>query len=253
MKKVLYGMVILTLVLLDVLLITMIIEVKKGEVLTEQQVTVIEKPASSSSPDTSKGNTTKDGGTQHDSTSTSPEDQKGQDESRTSDKNAGSDAKPPSSSTSSNARQTGTGSMKGVVTWQYNDDVGTKPDVGARVALIKWKPKQKYDDKIFGLTLASTDSLEKQGIYSAKADGYGNYILDNIPEGTYLCIIRSEKTMSDLTMEDETKKAIDELFAAETSENLKRHLMTKKHVLEIVEITEGEAFTYSHDFGYTYF
>ena len=40
----------------------------------------------------------------------------------------------------------GYGNVTGLITWQYNDYVGTKPDVGAKVMLIPLNHKPQEDD-----------------------------------------------------------------------------------------------------------
>ncbi|MBD8499458.1 hypothetical protein [Paenibacillus arenosi] len=81
--------------------------------------------------------------------------------------------------------------MSGVITWQYNEVIGTKPDVGAKMVLLKPNPKEKYNVPL--LAGSSTGELvHGNGVYEAKADGYGNYIINDIPESASLKIIFKE-------------------------------------------------------------
>jgi len=47
------------------------------------------------------------------------------------------------------------GSIKGVITWQYNKVIGTKADVGANVVLIPIDYTERIHDTTFGLTLTA--------------------------------------------------------------------------------------------------
>ncbi|TQK73725.1 hypothetical protein FB479_102359 [Brevibacillus sp. AG162] len=63
------------------------------------------------------------------------------------------------------------------------------------------------------------------GLYTAKANGYGNYEIGNIPVGEYYIIVVSGKTHRDI------RQPVDEDFTIE----------------------ENQTLDFSHDFGYTFY
>ncbi|WP_315371287.1 MULTISPECIES: stalk domain-containing protein [Paenibacillus] len=144
------------------------------------------------------------------------------------------------------------GNIKGVLTWQYNKYIGTKPDVNAKIVLIPRDiPKySRIHDTIFGITFSSKGT---NGIYTSKADGYGSYNIDNVPTGRYFLLFSSKNTNSDMTIGEYDQKRLEPLFGIPTWENIILNLKLNKYELREIEISKDHTLTESHDFGYTYF
>lgn len=105
-----------------------------------------------------------------------------------------------------------TGNIKGVITWQYNKYVGTKPDNGAIIYLFPDQPVNLiHNDEInifspimigsTGITENTRMIEKKTGIYIAIADGYGHYEIQDIPSGEYTTLIVSRETDRDFMNE----------------------------------------------------
>ncbi|MFU1795437.1 stalk domain-containing protein [Paenibacillus azoreducens] len=147
-----------------------------------------------------------------------------------------------------------TGNIKGVLTWQYNKYIGTKPDVNAKIVLIpRDLPKySRIHDEVFAITLSSIPN-GTNGIFSSKADGYGNYNIDNVPAGRYYLLFLSNNTKSDMTISKYDQERLDPLFGVSSWEALEINLKLNKYKLKEIEIIKDQTITESYDFGYTYF
>lgn len=149
-----------------------------------------------------------------------------------------------------------TGKIKGTITWQYNEFIGTKPDVGAKIALIPANLTKntgpKHEIYFFALTLSS-NSPETTGIYTTKANGYGEYEMNDVPAGEYYILIVSQKTRSDLTINKWDALILQEIFSEDEWKVLQLNLKLNKYEFEKIEIKENKVIDVSHDFGYTYF
>jgi len=145
-----------------------------------------------------------------------------------------------------------TGSIKGNITWQYNRYIGTKPDVGARIALIPKNLNRNLDNSFFAIMISQIPQ-GKYGIYTAKADGYGSYEIDDIPTGQYYLLIVSKQTTSDMTIYAYDKQILTSLFSDKDWKSLELNLKLNKYDLNPIEIKKDKTLIESHDFGYTYF
>lgn len=145
-----------------------------------------------------------------------------------------------------------TGNMKGVITWQYNKFIGTKPDTGANVCLISKNKNKNSNNKTFTITLTQHPNGEN-GIYTAKADGYGNYEIGSVPIGQYYLLIESNNTNSDMTIDSYTYSVLQNMFLGEEWKILQNTLKMNKYRFKEVEIKANKTIIESHDFGYTYF
>lgn len=148
------------------------------------------------------------------------------------------------------------GNIKGNITWQYNDYVGTKGDNGAYVALIPINGNtKKKSNKIFAM-LMDTDG--KNGIYSTKADGYGKYVIDDVPVGKYMVFIVSKNTTSGDRFDDENAwlDTISDLFDSYINstdmKTIQLMIGYKNYHIDTVTIKKNKTKTLSYDFGNTY-
>lgn len=146
------------------------------------------------------------------------------------------------------------GSLKGTITWQYNDYVGTKPDVNAKILLIRtdFDKNTITDEKaaLFALGSAPKDS----GLYTAKANGYGNYEIGNLPVGDYYILVVSGQTKRDLSEPiDEYLTNTLQPYARNWEEFTLLGLSANQYELSSITIEEDQTIDFSHDFGNTYF
>ncbi len=89
------------------------------------------------------------------------------------------------------------GSLTGVITYQYNKYIGTRPDVGAKILLVQTNHIPTKNDYLnIGMmrNYKERPDLSDPTVYSVEADGMGNYYFDNIPAGEYYMLIESQKT-----------------------------------------------------------
>ncbi|QDS35215.1 hypothetical protein [Brevibacillus brevis] len=146
------------------------------------------------------------------------------------------------------------GALKGTITWQYNDFVGTKPDVNARIYLIRTDfDKNTITDLEEGMFAHESIAPKGSGLYAAKANGYGNYEIGNVPAGEYHILVVSKKTIRNV------QEPVDDLTAYTLNpyvrdwENFEAAtFLLYKHVLSKITIEENQTLDFSHDFGNTY-
>ena len=119
--------------------------------------------------------------------------------------------------------KTKTGSLTGVITYQYNDYVGTRADVGAKVLLMQINhiPTNKDESNIGGMYNIFGDPT----VYSSEVDGFGHYYFDNVPAGKYFLLILSKETNQSPAFQEINKRFIDSMLgkviSTEACERLK--------------------------------
>lgn len=142
-----------------------------------------------------------------------------------------------------------TGNVEGTLTWQH---IGTQGDVEARVALIPTDLDKSLDHSGF-VTLVSQHPQGEHGIYTTKADGYGHYVLSDVPPGEY-CLLFVSRNATTHSNEDNislmAKPLLKPLFDDKEWESLKLKLMLYKHDVRAVKIKHGKTITESYDFGH---
>ncbi|SDO14827.1 hypothetical protein SAMN04487897_1094 [Paenibacillus sp. yr247] len=149
----------------------------------------------------------------------------------------------------------GTGKLKGTVTWQYNNFIGTKPDVGAQIYLIPTDFDSdsitESEAKLFTLIGSIPENTKLNYV---KANGYGNYELNSVPAGSYYVVIVSEKTRRNLNenLSEYVTSVLKPLMKDWDNFSTFR-LKSNKHELKRIEIKTNETLDVSYDFGNTYF
>ncbi|TVX86805.1 hypothetical protein [Paenibacillus agilis] len=237
MRKALFGMVIATLVVLNVLVVTVIMKQINDASSAKVEATSAQ---SDSKKESNKSTADPSADTVKEKKNETQEIEEAIEQQR-------------EESNSNDYETDETGTISGVITWQYNDVIGTKPDVGAKIVLLKPNPKEKYNVPL--LAGSSTGELvHGNGVYEAKADGYGNYIINDIPVGEYIYIINSHKTTSEF--DNKLPKAdsdlIKQLLTEEQIKDTVTFLEIFNYKIGKVEIKNGKTTTISHDFGYTH-
>lgn len=150
---------------------------------------------------------------------------------------------------------TGTGSLKGSVTWQYNDFVGTKADVGSQVFLIPIGFKQKNFTKSQMDLYSTIGSIPaKSNLQYAKVNGFGAYEITDIPVGKYHIIISSKSTNRDMDSPLSLEGTLKPLLGSTNYDAFFLfNLSYRKSQWSTIEIKKDKTIDYSHDFGNTYF
>jgi len=92
-------------------------------------------------------------------------------------------------------QQAQTCTVRGNVVWEYNKFVGTRPDVGAKVFLLR-----RFSDKILVSPLLR-ESDPPKGVYVTTVDLLGKFEFTGLPPGTYDLLIRSKNTTRKFTIE----------------------------------------------------
>ena len=145
----------------------------------------------------------------------------------------------------------GYGTLKGNITWQYNQYIGTKPDVGANVIVFPKNFKPLPSKKIINVQDGKVDA-SSIGIYYGEVDGYGSYEINRIPAGEYLVLIVSLKTftnyMEPMNRDDEKllKRYVSDFEQGALGVGVFNYLIKNINL----EVDEEELI--SKDWGYSY-
>lgn len=159
----------------------------------------------------------------------------------------------------------GSGSAAGVITYQYNNFVGTKGDTGAAVYLLPqpMRPRIQSED-LWSLTvtegrgLAEPSCAKKYHVLDGKVDGFGNVSFDQVPSGRYYVLIVSSQThraywdpFSDSELENIGPMVDPKVTTTEL--NVYALLRFSKFAIEDVTVRPNAIAHFSHDFGNTAF
>lgn len=149
----------------------------------------------------------------------------------------------------------GSGSIKGAITWQYSETIGTKPDVGADIILLPKVVPKKILTGEAGSSFAYTSDLP-EGYYRTEANGYGYYEISNVKVGEYYILIISNNTDRDPLGKDDEYDFIKEIIlpdylSPKNIEKFYKAIGLRKITWESVNIRSKQTAEVSHDFGYT--
>lgn len=143
-----------------------------------------------------------------------------------------------------------TGVVKGNITWQYNDYVGTKADVGSVIFLFPIDMPKGLFTNAQALGIYSAPIPE--GCFKARVDGMGEYYIDEVPVGDYVLWVISENTSPSPKMAVASFDYINKYFSDDLLENLKSFLEFNDCAFEEMTVSEGDN-VFSYDFGNTYY
>ncbi len=87
-----------------------------------------------------------------------------------------------------NPQGVGTSTIKGTAVFFFNNNLGNKPDVGARVFIIAGIIPDVWNDQ------AGFDKAKVHAYRTSLADGAGNFSFPGIPSGTYTVLVQSANT-----------------------------------------------------------
>lgn len=145
------------------------------------------------------------------------------------------------------------GNVTGMVTWQYNKYVGTKPDTGAKVMLVQTNHVPTEQDD---LNLLLFSNYGDDAIYSTKVDGSGNYYFDNIPTGEYYLLILGENTNESPSTENINislmRSYLNGKFSEESLKSLEMSIKLHSFTIKKITIKNNQTERVSIDWGYTY-
>lgn len=147
----------------------------------------------------------------------------------------------------------GKGKVSGAITWQYNQYIGTKADVGADIVAFPIGGFKKIKvENVFSATV-SNSIANKYGLFSTRVNGFGNYSL-SLPEGKYYILIKSSKTTRN---PDEKISSYVRTIMKKYTTNFKDDSILGLHIynhkIEKITIKKGDTVDISKDWGYTYF
>lgn len=151
-----------------------------------------------------------------------------------------------------NKAETGSGNVEGTITWQYNNFVGTKGDVGARIIFVRAPLEETVsklpepERKMLSGGIPVSES-EGAGVYSTEADGFGKFSIDGLPAGSYNVFIFSSKT----------RPGPEDIMTNSCKARFGTHFQSFVFVLSkayctTAKVSSGRTSTISHDFGNTY-
>ena len=148
-----------------------------------------------------------------------------------------------------------TGTIEGTITYKYNNYIGNKPDVGARLFLIPTNiPKKsiEYADLITSGIILS--DKRPAGLLQTETDGNGKYKFNQVPVGEYFLLVRSHETNThlDAGYSQGSLLSIWDYLNAVSESTKESRIEQKIEVFDKIVVSENDALTYSHDFGITY-
>ena len=153
------------------------------------------------------------------------------------------------------AAQSGNGRVKGTLTFLFNYNYGTKPDVGAKVVLIRGRLDPIPDDAIAPLdsSATTTEDFEKQTykiVAHSVADGNGNFELTDVPPGQYTIIMQSSHAIGKyVSVVVTTDKKGNPLKKPRTEQHLTNKDMVGVVFSSHLTVESGKTVDESHDFG----
>ena len=147
----------------------------------------------------------------------------------------------------------GYGAVSGLITWQYNDFIGTRGDNGAKVMLIPDNDNVKNYDNYSACLFIS--GRYESGVLVSICDGYGNFNFGNeVPAGNYKVLVVSNNARGSGRFTDEQmKEYFGKYFSDKDLDMLKLAISSYKVVYDTLEVKSNYEHTLSHDFGNTYF
>jgi len=151
------------------------------------------------------------------------------------------------------------GTVEGTITWQYNNFVGTKGDVGAKVMLFPENVRiSAADFELLQDGIPSAACVHRYHLFTGTADGYGKVTIDALPLGSYHGIVYSAKTTRNLSAPFESYEATElrSLIQGDVSDDALNssawiHIF-KWTVLSDIQVRKGQTTHFNHDFGNTY-
>jgi hypothetical protein len=96
--------------------------------------------------------------------------------------------------TADGSTKVGTCTIRGNVVWKYNEYVGTKADVGAKVLLLR-----RFEVKVSLRPLLDETDRDK-GVHVTAVDMLGKYEIGDLPPGSYDLLILSKNTTRNFTI-----------------------------------------------------
>lgn len=144
--------------------------------------------------------------------------------------------------------------LSGTVTYQYNQFIGTRGDVGALIYAFPtgFMSGMVSQDEMFDMIENPNMTLERR-IYFTKVDGYGHYRL-KLPPDKYVILIRSNNAMQILGHKVD-KITIDRLsdFITDISLSNPYALNAVKYKILDIDLNRNKSENYSVDFGYSFY
>lgn len=149
----------------------------------------------------------------------------------------------PSASNAAATRNSGSGSIRGTLTYYFNSNFGDKPDSGSKVYILAGAQHECPNTLFFfgsssevrwvkpsnGAQDSSTILYRMPVTAYTIADGNGNFSIDKLSVGAYTVVLESAHT-NGFTLRD----------------------ISKSHVWKWIQVSDGCIVDVSHDFGMTF-
>jgi hypothetical protein len=153
------------------------------------------------------------------------------------------------------AAPTGNGRIKGTLTFFFNENFGSKPDVGAQIVLIRGFldpiPDEAYAVFVPTMLLVGTEEkVMHVTVADTVADGNGNFEIVDVPPGQYTIVMKSShakgKFVGVVVTTDKKGKPLKKPRT--------EHHLNKRDILGVVfsspvTVEPGRTANVSHDFG----
>ena len=152
------------------------------------------------------------------------------------------------------------GSVSGNVTYLYNNYRGHVADEGALVYLIPsdGSAKDYVQSSYTSLRFGPPSDINQYGIYAAKVDGTGAFLIQNVPSGEYIVFIISDETSDEDWFDDKegyyasARRLIAPYLNNTTAQALSEAVGYNKYYADRITVFSDKETSYSHDFGITY-
>lgn len=152
------------------------------------------------------------------------------------------------------------GSLSGTVTYFYNNYRGNVADTNADVILIPRDGTALNMPTLSSYIYWSGNLIGNANykVYGTRVDGYGKFVLQNIPAGEYVMIIVSKKTTDGRAFADleAYQKNIAILLSGGVNETnaqyFGKYVGYKKYTYKLITIQKDFDTVISHDFGITF-
>lgn len=146
----------------------------------------------------------------------------------------------------------GTGKIKGTLTFYFNANYGNKPDVGAHIMLVSGRVETPDNATVYlfadsFLNMLSVDDKKYDAVKSTIADGSGNFELADIPSGEYTLVMQSNHVKGKYTYETVDSKKPNKKPKIKERLNQRDSLGCINSV--IVTVETGKTTDESFDFG----
>jgi hypothetical protein len=152
------------------------------------------------------------------------------------------------------------GKVRVTVTFKYNDYVGNRPDVDARVILISkdipGNRSSNVNSWIFSPGIDTVykyhkEEFNRRGVYVGNVGGNGTVVIPGVATGNYSMVLVSNNTTGYPQLFESAERILN--YYADDPKLVHSTVVLHKFHFEDITVEAGEEFEISHDFGITYY